>query len=78
MCWFGLQYNIDFCVHGEDVTTDENGRDCYHEVKQAGRYRSLPPPPPLHLLSVSLPLCRAADGCIVSVCVCVYVYVQHH
>jgi ethanolamine-phosphate cytidylyltransferase len=33
------EYNIDFCVHGEDVTTDENGRDCYYEVKQAGRYK---------------------------------------
>ncbi|MES1915579.1 MAG: hypothetical protein MHM6MM_007503 [Cercozoa sp. M6MM] len=33
------EHNIDFCVHGEDITTDENGRDCYYDVKQAGRFR---------------------------------------
>lgn len=35
------KYNIDFCVHGEDVTTDENGVDTYHIVKEAGRYRTI-------------------------------------
>jgi ethanolamine-phosphate cytidylyltransferase len=33
------KYNIDFCVHGEDISTDENGRDSYEEVKKAGRFR---------------------------------------
>ena len=33
------EYNIDFCVHGEDITTDENGRDCYSDVKEAGRFQ---------------------------------------
>jgi len=35
------EHNIDFCVHGEDVTTDENGRDTYEIVKNAGRYRTI-------------------------------------
>lgn len=35
------KYNIDFCVHGEDITTDENGVDCYAKVKAAGRYRTI-------------------------------------
>lgn len=34
-------HNIDFCVHGEDVSTDEHGRDCYWEVKEAGRYKTI-------------------------------------
>ena len=28
-----------FCVHGDDVTTMGDGRDCYEEVKKAGRYK---------------------------------------
>ena len=33
------QHNIDFCVHGEDITTNSDGVDTYAEVKAAGRYR---------------------------------------
>lgn len=33
------RYNIDFCVHGDDLVTDANGNDCYDEVKKAGRFR---------------------------------------
>jgi len=35
------KHNIDFCVHGEDITTDETGRDSYWKVKEAGRYRTI-------------------------------------
>jgi ethanolamine-phosphate cytidylyltransferase len=35
------QYNVDFCLHGEDMSYDENGRDSYWEVKQAGRFQHL-------------------------------------
>ena len=35
------QYNIDFCVHGEDVSTDEFGNDTYALVKQANKYREI-------------------------------------
>ena len=33
------KYNCDFCVHGDDITTDVNGVDSYRFVKQAGRYK---------------------------------------
>jgi len=33
------QYNIDFVVHGDDITTNADGVDAYHIVKSAGRYR---------------------------------------
>ncbi|KAG0170341.1 Ethanolamine-phosphate cytidylyltransferase [Apophysomyces sp. BC1034] len=33
------QYNIDFCVHGDDITTMADGTDCYQAVKDAGLYR---------------------------------------
>ena len=33
------QYNCDFCVHGDDVTTMSDGTDCYHLVKKANRYK---------------------------------------
>lgn len=33
------KYNIDFCVHGEDVSIDATGVDSYHAVKAAGRFR---------------------------------------
>ncbi|CAJ0836537.1 4946_t:CDS:2 [Entrophospora sp. SA101] len=33
------QFNCDFCVHGDDITTLADGTDCYKEVKEAGRYR---------------------------------------
>lgn len=35
------QYNIDFCVHGDDITTAADGTDCYALVKQAGRYKEV-------------------------------------
>lgn len=33
------QYKADFCVHGDDITTDEHGNDTYSIVKKEGRYR---------------------------------------
>ncbi|KAJ3293809.1 Ethanolamine-phosphate cytidylyltransferase [Borealophlyctis nickersoniae] len=33
------QYNCDYCVHGDDITTLADGTDCYQAVKDAGRYR---------------------------------------
>jgi ethanolamine-phosphate cytidylyltransferase len=33
------EYNIDFCVHGDDITTMADGTDCYQAVKDAGLYR---------------------------------------
>ncbi|KAF7723085.1 Ethanolamine-phosphate cytidylyltransferase [Apophysomyces ossiformis] len=33
------KYNIDFCVHGDDITTMADGTDCYQAVKDAGLYR---------------------------------------
>ncbi|RCH78382.1 Ethanolamine-phosphate cytidylyltransferase, partial [Rhizopus stolonifer] len=33
------QHNIDFCVHGDDITTMADGTDCYQAVKDAGLYR---------------------------------------
>jgi len=35
------KYNCDFCVHGEDISVDAEGRDVYEGVKQAGRYRTI-------------------------------------
>ncbi|RWS27199.1 Ethanolamine-phosphate cytidylyltransferase-like protein [Leptotrombidium deliense] len=32
-------HNCDFCVHGDDITLDESGLDCYRFVKECGRYR---------------------------------------
>lgn len=36
------QYNCDYCVHGDDVTTMSDGSDCYALVKSAGRYMEYP------------------------------------
>lgn len=33
------KYDCDFCVHGNDITVDENGLDTYRYVKANGRYR---------------------------------------
>lgn len=33
------QYDCDFSVHGDDITTTADGHDTYHLVKAAGRYR---------------------------------------
>lgn len=32
------QYNCEYCVHGDDITTLADGSDCYALVKAAGRY----------------------------------------
>lgn len=31
------KYNIDFCVHGNDITLTADGQDTYAEVKSAGK-----------------------------------------
>lgn len=36
--WMDL-YGCRFVVHGDDVTTDASGEDCYRIVKSAGRFR---------------------------------------
>ncbi|KAL8603563.1 Ethanolamine-phosphate cytidylyltransferase [Nucella lapillus] len=33
------EYDCDFCVHGDDITTTADGQDTYHLVKTAGRYK---------------------------------------
>ncbi|PVD39410.1 hypothetical protein C0Q70_02040 [Pomacea canaliculata] len=33
------EYDCDFCVHGDDITTTADGQDTYHLVKAAGKYR---------------------------------------
>ncbi|KAG0905936.1 hypothetical protein G6F33_011768 [Rhizopus arrhizus] len=33
------EHDIDFCVHGDDITTMADGTDCYQAVKDAGLYR---------------------------------------
>ncbi|KAF2969596.1 hypothetical protein GQX73_g3969 [Xylaria multiplex] len=33
------QYNCKYVVHGDDITSDSNGEDCYRFVKQAGRFK---------------------------------------
>ncbi|CAO3595623.1 unnamed protein product [Absidia cylindrospora] len=33
------KYDIDFCVHGDDITTMADGTNCYQAVKDAGLYR---------------------------------------
>jgi ethanolamine-phosphate cytidylyltransferase len=35
------EYNIDYCIHGDDITTDEFGNDCYQAVKDQGRYKEV-------------------------------------
>jgi ethanolamine-phosphate cytidylyltransferase len=32
-------YGCNFVVHGDDITSDSNGMDCYRFVKQAGRFK---------------------------------------
>ncbi|ODQ63331.1 Nucleotidylyl transferase [Nadsonia fulvescens var. elongata DSM 6958] len=32
------QYGCQFVVHGDDITTDADGNDCYQEVKDLGRF----------------------------------------
>eukprot|EP01102_Stenamoeba_stenopodia_P010148 TRINITY_DN3026_c0_g3_i10.p1 TRINITY_DN3026_c0_g3~~TRINITY_DN3026_c0_g3_i10.p1 ORF type:complete len:302 (-),score=50.60 TRINITY_DN3026_c0_g3_i10:71-976(-) len=33
------QNKIDFCVHGEDISTTADGQDSFSEVKSAGRFK---------------------------------------
>ncbi|KAJ1676911.1 choline phosphate cytidylyltransferase, partial [Spiromyces aspiralis] len=33
------KYDVDFVVHGDDITTAADGTDCYQIVKDAGRYQ---------------------------------------
>ncbi|KAJ1962804.1 choline phosphate cytidylyltransferase [Dipsacomyces acuminosporus] len=33
------EHDIDFVVHGDDITTTADGTDCYQLVKDAGRYK---------------------------------------
>ena len=30
---------VEFCVHGDDITLGADGKDTYHIVKDAGRYK---------------------------------------
>ena len=32
------QYGCQYVVHGDDISTDVNGKDCYEGVKKAGRF----------------------------------------
>jgi len=32
-------YNVDFCVHGDDLVTASDGTDCYAAVKAAGKFK---------------------------------------
>ncbi|KAI0142242.1 phosphoethanolamine cytidylyltransferase-like protein [Xylariaceae sp. FL1272] len=33
------KYGCKYVVHGDDITSDSNGEDCYRFVKQAGRFK---------------------------------------
>jgi ethanolamine-phosphate cytidylyltransferase len=33
------KYNIDFCVHGDDLVVASDGSDCYAQVKAAGKFK---------------------------------------
>lgn len=33
------QHHCRYVVHGDDITSDSNGEDCYRFVKQAGRFK---------------------------------------
>ncbi|KAJ8683917.1 hypothetical protein QAD02_019709 [Eretmocerus hayati] len=35
------EYQCDFCIHGDDPTTTADGKDSYHLVKEAGRYKQV-------------------------------------
>jgi ethanolamine-phosphate cytidylyltransferase len=35
------KYNVDFCVHGEDITINADGVDAYATVKDSGRYQTI-------------------------------------
>jgi len=33
------EYSCQYCAHGDDMPTNENGQDCYTEIKEAGRMK---------------------------------------
>jgi len=35
------EHNIDFIVHGQDISYDENGENCYKDMKRLGRFRTI-------------------------------------
>lgn len=35
------KYNCDYCVHGDDIVLNADGVDTYHEVKSAGRFKTV-------------------------------------
>jgi hypothetical protein len=71
------RYNIDFCVHGDDITTAGDGTDCYAQVKEAGRYKEVQCSPRCWSLGAharelgSLTRVRLCACVCVCVCVCV-------
>jgi len=36
------RYGADICVHGDDIVTTPDGKDTYQEVKDAGRFKTVP------------------------------------
>ncbi|EFC39727.1 predicted protein [Naegleria gruberi] len=36
------KYNVDYCVHGDDISFDENGEDSYKAIRQAGLMMIVP------------------------------------
>ena len=36
------KFNIDFAVHGEDISVNSDGTDSYEEVKKVGRFKYVP------------------------------------
>lgn len=36
------KHDIDYCVHGDDIVTSADGTDTYHEVKKAGKFKTVP------------------------------------
>jgi len=36
------EHNVDFVVHGDDIVTNADGLDTYHEVKAAGKFKAVP------------------------------------
>lgn len=38
LAWMS-HYGCQYCVHGDDITSDSNGEDCYRYVKEAGRFK---------------------------------------
>ncbi|CAB4070519.1 PCYT2 [Lepeophtheirus salmonis] len=36
------KYDCEFCVHGDDISLTQDGKDTYHLVKDAGKYKECP------------------------------------